>query len=60
MILGDDQYLHPPGHKEGISPGEVVHATQADLLSSSACVRPAIRISCISEVPMFSKFYHMV
>jgi hypothetical protein len=60
MTIGDDQYLHPPDHKEGISLGEVVHAAQDDLLSNSACVRPAIRISCISEVPMFSKFYHMV
>jgi hypothetical protein len=41
MTLGGDQYLHSPGHKEGISLGEVVHAAQADLLSSSACVTPA-------------------
>jgi hypothetical protein len=60
MTLGGDQYLHSPGHKEGISLGEVVHDTQADLLSSSACVRPVIRISWILEVSMFSKFYHTV
>jgi hypothetical protein len=35
LTLGGHQYLHSPGHKEGISLGEVVHAAQAYLLSSS-------------------------
>jgi hypothetical protein len=35
LTLGGHQYLHSPGHKEGISLGEAVHAAQAYLLSSS-------------------------